>query len=661
MPIKLYNFFHLNLAYSAIEEEDRLEVIKKSYWPLLNLARARQLPFSIEASGYTLEIIKKLDPNWIDELSSLIRNGICEFIGCGYAQVIGPLVPNEVTVQNLKIGNSICKNILGVNPKIALLNEQAYSAGMIELYKSAGFEAIIMEWNNPSRYNPSWSHEWRYLPQRAKGIGDEEIPLIWNKSIGFQKFQRYAHGDLELDEMLGYVRSHVTSSVRAFPLYGNDIEVFDYRPGRYMTEASLHPDGEWTRIHKLFDALDQDPDIQFIKTSEVLNLKNEPGANNLLNLCSAVQPIPVKKQDKYNIVRWAVTGRNDIDINTRCWNLYGSIVNDTAATTAHWKELCYLWSSDFRTHVTERRWKGYLDRLSSLERKLLKIKNNSKKINRIQSVSDNTNSVSPVKVHKNGRFLELTGSNLSVSLNCNRGLAIDSFIDKTICGQSLFGTLHHGFFDDISLGADYYSGHLTCDIPGQHKITDLQRVRPSIKYIDKSVVIEASILTSLGTINKSWTLNDNERRLTLCYELNWPKSWIGALRYGYLTLNWPAFERDQTYVAAQSGGKKREVFALASCKDISHGSMVSSLISANTCMSLTDGTLSFGDPRKEVTMQIDKMQQAAVGLLEMKTDGSKKLVRAILTASELDDTAKPRRLLKRNSKFSIVYSASMVK
>ena len=55
--IYLYNFFHLNLAYSAIEEEDRAKVIDNCYWPLLRIARKRALPFGIELSGYTLEII----------------------------------------------------------------------------------------------------------------------------------------------------------------------------------------------------------------------------------------------------------------------------------------------------------------------------------------------------------------------------------------------------------------------------------------------------------------------------------------------------------------------------------------------------------------------------------------------------------------------------
>ena len=60
--LQLYAFFHLNLAYSSIEEEQRPEVVERCYWPLLRLAREYNLPFGIEISGQTLETIAKNGP-----------------------------------------------------------------------------------------------------------------------------------------------------------------------------------------------------------------------------------------------------------------------------------------------------------------------------------------------------------------------------------------------------------------------------------------------------------------------------------------------------------------------------------------------------------------------------------------------------------------------
>jgi len=314
--LKLYTIFHLNLVYSSIEEDQRAEVIKSCYRPLLELARRYELPLGIEISGYSLELAAELDPGLLEELRFLVTEGPCEFIGSGYAQLIGPLVPAKVNTKNLLLGNKVYQGLLGFQPEIALVNEQAYSAGLIQHYLEAGYKAVIMEWDNPARFHPEWTNNWRYFPQLAKGPGSEKIALLWNNSIAFQKFQRYAHGELGLEEYLVYLQSHIGDKPRAFPLYGNDVEIFDFRPGRYKTEALLHPDGEWSRIALLFQAIGRNKQLSLVTPSAVLGLLEQPDAGNLVSLESPEQQTPVKKQGKYNLTRWAVTGRDDIGINT---------------------------------------------------------------------------------------------------------------------------------------------------------------------------------------------------------------------------------------------------------------------------------------------------------------------------------------------------------
>ncbi len=367
--LKLYLIFHLNLAYSSIEEDQRREVVKRCYWPLLRLARRFNLPFGIEASGYTLEQIQAIDRGWIDELSFLISNGPCEFVGSGYAQVIAPLVPAEVNAANLRLGNQIYKQLLGVVPEVALVNEQAYSAGILQHYIDAGYKAVTMEWDNPVRYHPEWDSEWRYLPQYACGQHGEEIPLLWNNSIAFQKFQRYVHGDMEMDTYFSYLSTLFSDQPRFFPLYGNDVEIFNFRPNRYHTEAELGNENEWKRIEKLMVRLLLDEQIEFVRPSQVLENLHFSGAGNRLNLESSQQPVPVKKQGKYNITRWAVTGKNDLEINTSCWKLYNALRNKPHASDDDWRHLCYLWSSDFRTHISRKRWETYCQELDNFHAK----------------------------------------------------------------------------------------------------------------------------------------------------------------------------------------------------------------------------------------------------------------------------------------------------
>jgi hypothetical protein len=77
--LQLFAFFHLNLAFSSIEEDQRREVIRRCYWPLLDLAQAHG-PIGLEITGFTLEEIAARDPEWCDRARALVANGRIELI-----------------------------------------------------------------------------------------------------------------------------------------------------------------------------------------------------------------------------------------------------------------------------------------------------------------------------------------------------------------------------------------------------------------------------------------------------------------------------------------------------------------------------------------------------------------------------------------------------
>lgn len=654
MPLKAFSFFHLNLAYSAISEERRPEVVARCYWPLLQLARRRNLPFGIEASAWTLETIRAIDPRWIQELKDLITHGPCEFIGCGYAQIIGPLVPAEVNQANFRLGMDVYERLLGLRPKIALVNEQAYSAGLVPLYKEAGYEAIIMEWDNPARANPEWPREWRYYPQYAVGADGSKVPLIWNKSIAFQKVQRFVHREVELDEYLLYVSSHLTKDDRAFPIYGNDVEVFDFRPGRYMTEAALEEGSEWGRMEMLYQALLETEGVQLVRPSEVLALMSHADAANELKLETATVPIPVKKQDKYNIVRWALSGRADLEINTKCWRIFRALLESAEAREADWKELCYLWSSDFRTHITTERWEEYLKRLDlSVERWALKANQKPPRPTRVQCGSS---AESCFSVSRIGRLLHVVGPRLEVVFDCYKGLSVHSFMDRSISERSLWGSIPHGFFDDISWSADFYSGHLVYESPGRPKLTDLVRVDPKVSVNNSSATISASIPSALGPIEKCWTVTEPDGYLGLHYKIDWANYESGSLRLGYVTLNPDAFHRDEIIYRSHNGGPSLETLACMGSFD--HGQPVSYLVSANQVVGLTQGKLEIGNHQIQIRAEVDLLESRAHAQVFKKDILDSHMTRVAFTLSEADDTSRGSRSLFGD--FKVKFSATTV-
>ncbi len=635
-PLRLYSIFHLNLAYSSIEEERRGEVIASCYWPLLALAKSQDLPFGIEACGYTLEAISTIDPSWIAELRRLTTEGRCVFIGSGYSQLIGPLVPAEVNGANLRLGNQLYEELLGFRPHLALVNEQAYSSGIVDHYLDAGYDGLVMEWNNPAKHHPRWNQEWRYLPQYARSADGRKIPLLWNNSISFQKFQHYAHGEKELDEYLEYLSSHQCPGLRNFPLYGNDVEIFDFRPGRYHTEADLGSDSEWQRIQRLFHALKGDGRFQLVSPVDALSTMDEPGAGNLLTLESAAIPVPVKKQEKYNITRWAVTGRDDLGINSACRRIHASLLLEKNLDDGAWRELCYLWSSDFRTHITERRWEEYRKRL----KRGIDLYCCGGQGEQSTAVTTDLLPGDVTVIHR-GRILTVETKGLRVDLNKRRGLALDGLWLKNGTTEKLCGTLPHGYYDDIALGADFYSGHLIFESPGKSKITDLEKSEPVVRWdpLSKSVEVSFELQTSLGTMTKRVRVFSEVNTVEYGYKLDWKSLPIGSLRLGHITLNPLAFDRSTLFFRSHNGGKKMETFTMEDTS-VAHGEHTSFLVSAKHALGMTEGVLEIGDTAKLLRISLTGASPALLAMISFAPVRDSYFFRSSLSAREMDETSR---------------------
>ena len=660
--LNVFAFFHLNLTFSSIEEERRGEVIARCYWPLLRLAE-RCGPIGMEISGYTLEEIAARDPEWIGRAKAMIGQGRIELIGSGYSQMIGPLVPARVTAENLRLGHEVYECLLGTRPRVALINEQAYAAGLVGIYRDAGYDAILMDWENPAASHPEWAPETQYLPQRARGADGRDIALIWSNTTLFQQLQRFAHGDIDLESYLRFVRSRRGQGARALCLYASDAEIFDFRPGRFRTEESLSDESEWKRLEEAFLAVTQD--AAMCMPSGALALLAMPGAGQTLSLESAACPVPVKKQRKYNLGRWAVTGRDNLAINAACQRIYEGIIARehqpgkvaTAAVTKSapddvagfpsgagganqqigrvraqgcatqnndWKELCYLWASDFRTHLTEKRWAAYRERLQAADA--------------LWSESV-TNPPPPRGAAATDRYIPIETPMLRATLDRRRGLAIAQL---HFAGQEkpALGGLPHGFFDEIALAADWYTGDSVFEAPGEHKLTDLEWCEARIAHqANGDVVAFARIETPKGPIEKTLRFCAAAPRVEfdLCFDWNdWGK---GVLRLGHFTLLPDAFDAKQLTLATTNGGGP-EKYELAG-QIIEHGAPVSFLVSSSHGFGMTEGWAEIGDGKTALRIDVDRSIAPLLGMLTHRRAGEKLFCQIQLSALELDDTRKP--------------------
>jgi hypothetical protein len=624
--LRVFAFFHLNLAFSSIEEERRPEVIARCYWPLLRLAE-RHPHIGIEASGYTLEEISRHDPSWIARARELIAANKIELIGSGYSQMIGPLVPARVMAENLKIGNDIYRELLDARPAVALVNEQAFSAGLVEHYLDAGYQALLMDWDNPSANHPEWDAERQYLPQYASGLDGRKIALLWTNTAAFQQMQRFVYDDIKLETYRRFVRSRRAFSTRALCLYASDAEIFDFRPGRFRTEEKLPDTSEWERVSKALSAVTAEPGINLIGPSHVLKLIDREGGGNLLQLESADCPVPVKKQRKYNLARWAITGRDNIAVNAACERIHRGMLE---RSDADWKELCYLWASDFRTHLTEKRWEGFRKRLEAAEAEYAASPAPPATIPAVEPATD--------------RHLGIETPMINARLDRRRGLALE-WLRFDGNERAIMGGIPHGMFEEIGLQADWYTGDSVFEAPGEPKVTDLEWCEARKQELENGdTIAHASIETPKGRIEKQMRFSGSERRIDFDITFHWDDWGKGVLRLGHFTLLPEAFSLDRLRLATTNGGG-RESFSLAG-RTIDHGAPVSFLVSSSHGLGMTEGWAEIGDDRTRLRIEVDRCTAPLLGMLThrpaKRSDGSAGLFCQLqLSAMELDDTRKP--------------------
>ena len=629
MQNKFYQIYHGNLSFSAIEEEELGKVIDQTYFPLLSLIENKEIKTGIELSGYTLEKIQELRPQWITLLKELANKGLIELIGSGYMQIIGPLVPYEVNLENQIIGLETYQVILGITPNIAFVNEQAFSKSMVDLYNKVGYKAIAMEWNNAysiKREEP-WDKKYAFEPVIAKGI-KSNLPILWTDTILFQKFQRVAHGDIELDYYIKTIKDYIDQGYRALPIYSSDLEIFNYRPGRFETEAKINGD-EWKTISQIIDQLHKYG--KFFLPSEVL--QQTLNKNILLNLTTTSTPVVVKKQDKYSLSRWAACGRGANYINTLCYNYYRQYGVD--------KDLLRYWGSDFRTHITEKKWNKAIQFLQScvnIHAKKTKISNSN-----------------IVLKEKNSKLI-FVKNNIKVVFNKNKGLTLDSVYKYN--KKLHFGTVNHGDLDYIAHGADFFTGSSIIESAKTKKLTDLHVVDCyTFDKLEKNKYKLSTIINIKKDVKecKSWIIDLKRLTLTLDIKLTLNDFILGSIRLGSLTLL-PQSKNSSFWYECKNGGNIYERFYIDNQTEITHHQSKSLLQSSYAGMGVTDGILRFGyDEETICEIDIDQQVSYPFVMLQNSCDYQKHLTRVFFGVQELDDTLK----YSDNREFKLHYNIKM--
>jgi len=637
MKIQGLLIFHLNLAFSSIPIAERNAVIKRCYWPLLHLIEKTGIKTGIEVTGWTLEQINKLDAEWVKKFRSLLKEQRCELIGSGWSQLIGPLVPYEVNTWNQRLGIEAYNRLLGIKPKIALVNEMAFSSSMVDVYSEVGYEGFIMDRDNIRLALEMEKLPLSATPTHAIGIKDNILSILWSDTILFQRLQRVIHRDISITDYLSYIEKKITLGETLLPIYTNDTEIFNYRPGRFTTESELKHNDEWARLEMVCLDLVEKFKLVWVSPTEAINYINHKKVKSASRLSSIAHPIPVKKQPKYNVNRWAITGRDNLWINTCCHRIVQYYINSFNENPDDWRQLCELWASDLRTHISIDRWQEATNSIEKLLVDLHLVEN----INVKHTGAKTTNIAKEkyrVEKDSEGIYLTVNTTNIQIILNARRGLIVKRLSFKSQNFIPVIGTIDQGHFSSIQYAADYYTGGVLVEIPGKRKrITDLEWINPIIEENESQLIITADIPMETGSLRKVIIIDLFQENIRFRYEFIEFEKPLGVIRVGTLTFL-PDFMNDVVVISCKVGGNIAENFSVNSNFD--HGAAVSSMVSSTTSLGATDGTILLTNNRNTICVRWDPGTCAAVPLFKNFRENDKFLSRLSFSLSELDDTSK---------------------
>jgi len=637
--MRSYLLFHLNLSFSSIDKKFHRVILKKCYWPLLDISKRYGIKIAIELSGSTLQSLYHLDRGFISALKELILKKQVELVGSGFTQSILPLNQYEINQANLARGREIYNELLDTDPKMVLVNEMCFSQSLIDLYLDDGYVSLITDIDNVQ--NNLSKFETYNFPFLSNLDNAKKIGVVWADSILFQQLQRYIHGENNLEEYLDCISMYLKAESPYLPIYSNDAEIFNFRPGRFETEQSISSD-EWDKLFNLLDVLQKEYKLKFDLPSSILRSVSSGTSKALKSITSARHPIIVKKQPKYNINTWTLTGRGDQSLN-RSTNVLGhNIHNSISKFKVNLDDILRLSSSDLRTHITDNRW---LENTQSLNKLL---NDPSVKISRKQFFKKNNDYEKTGCFPRNNlqlefiddKYLLIKTDDVSLQLNIFKGGAIKDLSFASHKFRSSISSLPAGTFEDIEHGVDYFSSLLVAEfLLKRSKQTDLNYCKPFFNYYKDHVKIIFQQNLRFFDAQKIFTIPYDGEEISVEYRFRNIKPFVGYVRVGNFLLN--SGNSSKKFIETKLGTNSKEIFELENSVD--HERPVSTFISSNSGIPTTDGStiISFLPNGDGLHFKYDIHDSYAIPMIKYKKIGTKNLFRLIYSLREFDDTAKP--------------------
>jgi hypothetical protein len=313
-------------------------------------------------------------------------------------------------------------------------------------------------------------------------------------------------------------------------------------------------------------------------------------------------------------------------LNTFCHSIYNNLIETNNKNENEWKNLCELWASDLRTHITEKRWNTIVNKISIPH----------PNIDNLNQTNDSSNFL--IVKSPCGLTWEFINDQIKLKLNIRRGLTIESLSFKSHDFKPIIGKISQGYFPTIEYGADFYSGGVIMDLPMERKkITDFEKTTPIFKEYDEYLLISCIINNDRLSLKKSYKIYYFKEKVSISYEFLNEERPIGVIRLGNFTFL-ENVTKNIISLNAFNGGNEQEKFHVN--MECEHGASVSSLVSSTTSIGGSGNEIVIDMGNDKIFFNWNPEFCAAIPMFKYKKLGQKILSRLSFSVCELDDTSK---------------------
>ncbi|ASA78273.1 polysaccharide deacetylase family protein [Thermococcus sp. 5-4] len=246
---------HGNLQYAEIPKAEIERVIERAYVSVLSALLKREIPFALNITGFTLEL---LPGDVLRLVREGIESGLIEITGTAYNHAILPLLSLDRVEAQVRRDREVKETLLEVSPRLFFPPELAYDPILPAILRDNGYGTVFVDGEALLLSN--------HLNRAIKPVKPLYPHLIKAQRGEGNRYLNYLLGLRELKKSLklvfpGKVTLEAVKEIEAIPVWVNVNTVVMLGAGRFPL---MNPGKAAKWLENLDDIILYGTDIEFL-------------------------------------------------------------------------------------------------------------------------------------------------------------------------------------------------------------------------------------------------------------------------------------------------------------------------------------------------------------------------------------------------------------